>query len=37
MGDKKYCDLDRWEKGIIQYANVLTEFLETNSDKFKRF
>jgi site-specific recombinase XerD len=36
IGDRIYDDLDRWEKDIIQCANVLTEFLETGAVKFKR-
>ena len=36
IGDRKYDDLDRWEKDIIQCANVLTEFLETGAVKYKR-
>jgi len=36
IGDRKYDDLDRWEKDIIQCANVLTEFLETGAVKFRR-
>ena len=36
IGDRKYADLDRWEKDIIQCANVLTEFLETGAVKFRR-
>jgi site-specific recombinase XerD len=36
IGDRKYNDLDRWEKAIIQCANALTEFLETGAVKFRR-
>lgn len=36
IGDRKYDDLDRWEKDIIQCANALTEFLETGAVKFRR-
>ena len=36
IGDRKYENLDRWEKAIIQCANVLTEFLETSAVKFRR-
>jgi integrase/recombinase XerD len=36
IGERKYDDLDRWEKDIIQCANVVTEFLETGTVKFKR-
>ncbi len=36
IGTRTYEDLDRWEKDIIQCANVLTEFLETGAVKFKR-
>jgi site-specific recombinase XerD len=36
IGDRIYDDLDRWEKDIIQCANVLTEFLETSAVKFRR-
>jgi len=36
IGDRSYDVLDRWEKDIIQCANVLTEFLETGSVKFRR-
>ena len=36
IGDRSYDALDRWEKDIIQCANVLTEFQETGSVKFKR-
>jgi len=36
IGDRAYDDLDRWEKEIIQCANVLTEFWETGSVKFRR-
>jgi site-specific recombinase XerD len=36
IGDRKYDDLDRWEKAIIQCANTLTEFLETSAVKFRR-
>lgn len=34
--DRIYDDLDRWEKDIIQCANVVTEFLETGAVKFRR-
>lgn len=34
--DRKFDNLDRWEKDIIQCANVLTEFLETGAVKFRR-
>lgn len=36
IGERKYDDLDRWEKDIIQCANVVTEFLETGAVKFRR-
>jgi len=36
IGDRRYDDLDRWEKDIIYCTNVLTEFLETGAVKFKR-
>lgn len=36
MGDRPFDALDRWEKDIIQCANVLTEFLETGTVKFRR-
>jgi len=36
IGERSYDTLDRWEKDIIQCANVLTEFLETGSVKYKR-
>ncbi|KLU63603.1 hypothetical protein CEB3_c00170 [Peptococcaceae bacterium CEB3] len=36
IGDRKYDNLDRWEKAIIQCANTLTEFLETGAVKFRR-
>lgn len=36
IGDRTYDALERWEKDIIQCANVLTEFLETGAVKFKR-
>jgi len=36
LHDRSYDDLDRWEKDIIQCANVLTEFLETKAVKFRR-
>ena len=36
IGDRKFDNLDRWEKDIIQCANVLTEFLETGAVKFRR-
>ena len=36
IGDRIYVDLDRWEKDIIQCANVLTEYLETGAVKFRR-
>ncbi|MDD2216544.1 MAG: site-specific integrase [Eubacteriales bacterium] len=36
IGNRRYDDLERWEKGIIQCANVLTEFLETGAVKFRR-
>jgi len=36
IGDRKYDDLSRWEKAIIQCANTLTEFLETGAVKFRR-
>lgn len=36
IGDRKYDDIDRWEKDIIQCTNVLTEFLETGAVKDKR-
>jgi len=36
IGDRLYDNLDRWEKDIIQCANVLTEFLETDAVKFRR-
>ncbi len=37
MGERKFNNLDRWEKDIIQCANVLTEFLETGAVKFRRY
>jgi len=36
IGTRAYDALDRWEKDIIQCANVLTEFLETGTVKFRR-
>lgn len=36
IGTRGYDNLDRWEKTIIQCANVLTEFLETRTVKFRR-
>lgn len=36
IGDRTYEALDRWERDIIQCANVLTEFQETGSVKFRR-
>jgi len=36
IGNRKYDDLSRWEKDIIMCTNILTEFLETGSYKFKR-
>ncbi len=36
IGERIYDDLDRWEKEIIQCVNVLTEFWETGSIKFRR-
>ena len=36
IGERTYDDLDRWEKEIIQCTNVLTEFWETGSVKFRR-
>lgn len=36
IGGRKFDNLDRWEKDIIQCANVLTEFLETGAVKFRR-
>ena len=36
LGDRKFDGLDRWERDIIQCANVLTEFLETGVVKFRR-
>jgi integrase/recombinase XerD len=36
IGERKYDELDRWEKDIIQCANVVTEFLETGTVKFRR-
>jgi len=36
IGARKYDDIDRWEKDIIQCTNVLTEFLETGAVKDKR-
>ncbi len=36
IGNRTYDNLDRWEKAIIQCANVLTEFLETGTVKFRR-
>jgi len=36
IGARSYHELDRWEKDIIQCANVLTEFQETGAVKFKR-
>lgn len=34
--DRSFEELDRWEKDIIQCVNVLTEFQETGSVKFRR-
>ena len=36
IDDRTYDNLDQWEKDIIQCANVLTEFQETGSVKFRR-
>lgn len=36
IGTRAYDTLDRWEKDIIQCANVLTEFQETGTVKFRR-
>ena len=36
IGTRGYDALDRWEKNIIQCANVLTEFQETGTVKFRR-
>jgi len=36
IGERSYDDIDRWEKGIIQCTNVLTEFIETGVVKHKR-
>ncbi len=36
IGNRAYDNLDRWEKDIIQCANVLTEFLETGAVKYRR-
>ncbi len=36
MRNRSYADLDRWEKDIIQCANILTEFLGTGAVKFRR-
>lgn len=36
IGGRKFDDLNRWEKDIIQCTNVLTEFLETGAVKFRR-
>lgn len=36
IGTRTYGNLDRWEKDIIQCTNVLTEFLETGSVKYRR-
>jgi len=36
LGERKFDELDRWEKDIIQCTNVLTEFLETGMVKFRR-
>jgi integrase/recombinase XerD len=36
IGTRAYDNLDRWEKDIIQCANVLTEFHETGTVKFRR-
>lgn len=36
IGTRAYDNLDRWEKDIIQCANVLTEFQETGTVKFRR-
>jgi site-specific recombinase XerD len=36
IGGRKFDNLDRWEKDIIQCANILTEFLETSAVKFRR-
>lgn len=36
IGTRAYDNLDRWEKDIIQCANLLTEFQETRTVKFRR-
>ena len=36
MGNGPFQDLTRWEKQIASCVNVLTEFMETDSVKFKR-
>lgn len=36
MGNRSYGELTRWEKCIIMCANILTEFQETGSVKFRR-
>ena len=36
IGTRAYDNLDRWEKDIIQCTNVLTEFQETGTVKFRR-
>lgn len=36
IADRSYDELERWEKDIIQCANVLTEFQEIGSVKFRR-
>lgn len=36
MGDRPFDALDHWEKDIILCTNVLTEFLETGTVKFRR-
>lgn len=37
IGENSYDELSRWEKAIIQCTNVLTEFLETEAVKFRRY
>ena len=36
IGERHFDNLDRWEQDIIQCTNVLTEFLETGTVKFRR-
>lgn len=36
IGTRSYDNLNRWEKDIIQCTNVLTEYQETGTVKFRR-